>query len=49
MSANQEAEQPQGTPPLSDPPTPPPYEPDLSLITDLEKGLTPDSADIEQR
>lgn len=49
MSASQEAEQPQGVLPVTEPPAPPPYEPDVSLITELEKGLTPNSADIEQR
>ena len=30
-------------------PEPPPYEPDDALITDLEKGLTPESLGLEQR
>ena len=28
-----------------EPPAPPPYQPDYSLITDLEKGLDPEDAE----
>ena len=49
MTANQEGQQPEEAIPATEPPAPPPYEPDVSLITELEKGLTPDSAGIEER
>jgi hypothetical protein len=38
---------PSATPPDREPPPPPPYDPDPSLITDLEKGL--DFDDVEDR
>jgi len=28
---------------------PPPYQPDLSLVTELERGLDSDAPDVEQR
>ncbi|HUP69332.1 MAG TPA: hypothetical protein VM142_05895 [Acidimicrobiales bacterium] len=35
--------------PAGEPPPAPPYQPDFSLITELEKGLNPTSEGVEQR
>ncbi len=48
MSAEVQGEQPEPEPvPATEPP--PPYQPDVSLITDLERGLTPGSPTVERR
>ena len=41
ISPDESAPEPQGAP-MAEVPEPPPYDPDMSLGTDLEKGLPPD-------